>query len=709
MKEGQKLLEAALYYANLGYKVFPLHYIKENGRCSCPKHNCESQGKHPYYGNCVSIKFKENASSDSKQIEKWWTNTSMINCNIGIITGPENNLSVLDIDIHNGKPGMEEFEKLKERFLTEGGETFPDDNPIVVTGSGGLQIYFNYHKDVNNSSALIAPGLDTRGKGGYVVAPPSFNVGGQYAWKNWIDKFPTKPCPQIIADELIAKKKAPKYSHKTIAGASSGAIAASSKIPSYSNDSILKGVAQGQRDEILFKYACRLKTKGLSKKEVTQILLNAAKNCTPPFPKSEALQKVESAFRYTSNSTSGSVQSQLISNGKPIREIKFSDINGNRIPNTFNNLKSILDHYDIRVRYNEMSKEQEIDIPGMSFISDMRRNNEIAHIESLCCLHSFPTSNISQYLGILAKEFHPVRDWIESKPWDGNSRIPRLMETIECESDDIRDLYLGKWLVSAVAALYEPGGISAQGVLIFSGGQGIGKTRWLKSLVGNQNQDWCKDGAILSPGNKDSVYGVITKWLVELGEMESTFKKSDVEQLKAFITKDSDEMRLPYERKPEKYPRRTVFFGSVNSEQFLVDNTGNRRYWTLRVDGCNWEHYINMQQLWAEIYSLYKNGQKYYLDNFETLLVNQENQKFELVDPFEQVFFDEFIIPGSIDDKHPHRPVISIHATDIYKECFDTKNPARKDVNNAIKILSKHNIKTKIEKKTKLYQLKRKS
>jgi hypothetical protein len=697
------LLKAALHYAGLGYKVFPLHYIIGDEKCSCPKPDCSSQGKHPYYGRGVSIKFKDDASSNPEQIRKWWSDPSMSNCNIGIPTGPENDLSVLDIDVHNGDPGMEELQKLKDRCQQQTSEAFPKDCPTVRTGSGGLQMYFKYHQDVNNSSSMIAQGLDTRGKGGYIVAPPSFNKGGQYKWEKWLHENPAQTCPQIIADELIAKKAAPKATKKT--AATVGAVAISTNTSSYTNDSILKGVAQGQRDETLFKYACRLKTKGLSKKEVSQILLNAANNCIPPFPKSEALQKVESAFRYSSN---GSQQSQLTSNGISVTKINFVDVNGNRILNTINNLKSILDHYDIKVRYNEMSKEQEIDIPGASFISDMKRNNEFAHIESLCCLHSFPTSNISQYLGILAKEYHPVRNWIESKPWDGKTRITEFFATVECGSETIKDLYLKKWLVSAVAALYEPRGVSAQGVLIFSGGQGIGKTRWLKSLAGKQNQHWCKDGAILSPSNKDSVYGVITKWLVELGEMESTFKKSDVEQLKVFITKNSDELRLPYERKPEKYPRRTVFFGSVNSEQFLVDNTGNRRYWTLRVEDCNWEHTIDMQQLWAEIYALYKKGEPYHLDALETLIVNKENQKYELVDPFEQVFFDKFIIPNSSDDKHLHRPAIYIHITDIYKECFDLKNVARKDVNNAAKILSKHSIVTKTQRKTRFYQLKRK-
>ncbi len=265
------------------------------------------------------------------------------------------------------------------------------------------------------------------------------------------------------------------------------------------------------------------------------------------------------------------------------------------------------------------------------------------------------------------------------------SRIEELLKTVECEDNLLKDMYLRKWLISAVAALYLPHGISAQGVVIFSGGQGIGKTRWLKSLAGKGNHHWCMEGAILNPSSKDSVYSVITKWLVELGEMESTFKKSDIEQLKAFITKDYDELRRPYDRNPEKFPRRTVFFGSVNSEQFLVDNTGNRRFWTLRVTDCDWEHTINMQQLWAEIYQMYLAGEYYHLTPVETDIVNTANKKHEVIDPFEEIFYDFFIIPNSPEDTRSSRPTIKIHASNILKKCFDTKNPSRKDVNNAKK------------------------
>jgi putative DNA primase/helicase len=72
------------------------------------------------------------------------------------------------------------------------------------------------------------------------------------------------------------------------------------------------------------------------------------------------------------------------------------------------------------------------------------------------------------------------------------------------------------------------------------------------------------------------VMSAVSHWVVELGELDSTFKKSDVSVLKAFITRRQDKLRRPYARRDSVFPRRTVFAGTVNDYQFLHDNTGNR-------------------------------------------------------------------------------------------------------------------------------------
>jgi putative DNA primase/helicase len=121
--------------------------------------------------------------------------------------------------------------------------------------------------------------------------------------------------------------------------------------------------------------------------------------------------------------------------------------------------------------------------------------------------------------------------------------------------------------------------------------------------------------------------------MVELGELDATFRKSDIAALKSFLTSDRDIYRLPYARKNTSKPRQTVFFASVNDESFLSDQTGNRRYWTVQCQSIDFDHQIDMQQFWAEVKAIYEAGESWYLDRDQMGELNTHNQEFTAVDP----------------------------------------------------------------------------
>jgi len=100
-------------------------------------------------------------------------------------------------------------------------------------------------------------------------------------------------------------------------------------------------------------------------------------------------------------------------------------------------------------------------------------------------------------------------------------------------------------------------------------------------------------------GNKDTAIKALGYWITELGELDATFKKSDIEALKAFITERTDVIRSPYGRTANKYGRRTVFYASVNELEFLKDSE-NRRFWVLEVDSFKFPSF-NVAQFWAQI------------------------------------------------------------------------------------------------------------
>ena len=140
-------------------------------------------------------------------------------------------------------------------------------------------------------------------------------------------------------------------------------------------------------------------------------------------------------------------------------------------------------------------------------------------------------------------------------------------------------------------------------------------------------------GHSLDPANKDSVLKAVSHWLVELAELDSTFKR-DIGRIKGFLTSGSDRIRRPYARLESEFARHTVFCASVNDANFLVDETGNSRFWTIAVESVNYTHAINMQQLFAQIAVEYEAGAQWWLTDVEELelaLVNQDHRVVSLV------------------------------------------------------------------------------
>jgi putative DNA primase/helicase len=289
-------------------------------------------------------------------------------------------------------------------------------------------------------------------------------------------------------------------------------------------------------------------------------------------------------------------------------QIVFKDINSKGSAKaTIDNFKMLLTHYGITIKYNEMSKDYEITIPNKTFHKDIQDNAKMAEIRSLCHYQGFPVQEIDIYIVTIGNEnsYHPVRDYIDNGPsWDGVDRLPLYYNTFELETENkMKELILRKWVLSLVGALYYDN-FSCEGVLTLYGEQGIGKTISVENIVPRQfHNTWNKDGVVIDTQNKDTQIKALKYWITELGEVDATFKKSDIEALKGFITEKVDVLRLPYERKPNTYQRRTVFYATVNEEEFLRDSQ-NRRFWILHVKKI---HHIDLDiyQFWKQIKHMY--------------------------------------------------------------------------------------------------------
>lgn len=253
-------------FAAMGWKMFPVWHIV-NGACACQKGvNCDHPGKHPRTRTGV-----KEATNNVDVLRAWWE--SFPGCNWGLACGRDTNVFVVDLDPSKG--AYDSFEE----FELQRGEPIPV-SLIAHTGGGGRHLYFSYPETKIMNRVEWLPGVDVRSDGGYVILPPGNHIsGGEYRWENW--GTPLVPAPQDLISALADSRSG---------GAARDDLG--------STDSLMQGIEEGSRDEMLFRLACRLRRELRdSRRAVEVLILDAAAHCSPPFPEAEALAKVDQAFK----------------------------------------------------------------------------------------------------------------------------------------------------------------------------------------------------------------------------------------------------------------------------------------------------------------------------------------------------------------------------------------------------------------------------
>lgn len=205
-------------------------------------------------------------------------------------------------------------------------------------------------------------------------------------------------------------------------------------------------------------------------------------------------------------------------------------------------------------------------------------------------------------------QFNPVLDYFAGKTWDGYDHLGRLYHTMGIQNDELSKTLVEKWFMQGWALLHNNANgnnkpYGGEGVLTLSGPQGCGKTSFFKIMA--IDSAFFREGQAIT-GDKDTTRRAVTAWITELGEIGCTFK-SDVDALKAFITDPEDRYRLPYAQTDTVALRRTNLGGTVNGDRYLIDNTGNRRFWTVPVteidtDALYDEDYTDPTQIWLQVW-----------------------------------------------------------------------------------------------------------
>lgn len=244
---------AALDYLGRGWSVIPI----AAGR------------KHPL----VRWEDHQHRRADADEVGRWYRRWP--DAGIGIVTGMISGLVVLDIDPRHG--GDDSLEDLERRFA-------PLPHTIeALTGGGGRHVYFAHPGGTIRNRVGLAPGIDLRGDGGMVVAPPSLHPSGRrYAWEisHHPDDTPLAPLPRWLLE--VTPDEGGHRGH----GAD------------YWRRLVHQGVVEGERNSAVASFAGHLLWRGVDVEVATELLLcwNRVR-CRPPLPDDEVVRTVESILR----------------------------------------------------------------------------------------------------------------------------------------------------------------------------------------------------------------------------------------------------------------------------------------------------------------------------------------------------------------------------------------------------------------------------
>ena len=254
--------------------------------------------------------------------------------------------------------------------------------------------------------------------------------------------------------------------------------------------------------------------------------------------------------------------------------------------------------------------------------------------------------------------FNPVKERIESQVWDGKSRIETLFIDFLGAEDNVYTREVTKrWIVGTVARTYQPG-IKFEIVPVLSGKQGIGKST-LPSLL--YTDEYFSDSLEGLGENKDDYLQLRSNVILELGEL-SSLKKTDINKAKNFISAKHDDIRMPYEKNTVKWPRRCVFIGTTNDNEYLVDFSGNRRFFPLPCKNEPKQNMFKMNgnyflQVLAEAKVLYEDKQRIFFDYGNELdkevleMAEKYQDEAKLDDPAEEaiVKYLSMVVPDTWD------------------------------------------------------------
>ena len=574
-----KLLDAAIEYATkYKWAVFP----------------CSPTSKKPLTPHgCKDAKKSVGA------IKAWWKKWP--DASIGIATGSVSGLIVIDEDLDEDK-GLNGYEAVGEWERING--TLPE-TVQCITGRGGYHLYYQYDgTDIKNRAGIL-DGVDVRGEGGYVIAPPSMHPNGtEYQWEDAPDEIPLAQIDETVRRFLFGENEKPR-------------TASDFKVPDR--------IPSGKRNDTLFRLACSMQSQGLPDAAIMAALEQTNRTaCDVPVDDDELETIISSALKYQKG------ELKTISKDMPewrepqitMMVNKDGEVTDKPAQTIHNAEEAIMYDRELfgRIRLNEIAYAPFVygNLPwknnkGWREWSNTDDSNLRSYIEKNYGLKS--SDKIMDALTNVCSKYpvNPIKSMLETchDNWDGNKHVENLLPMmLGAEKNEYTAAVMRLVMMGAVARVYHPG-CKFDYMMVLVSDQGIGKSTFLRLLC--INDAWFNDNFSTLDGDK-AVEKLRGMWIVELAELQATKRARDVETIKAFITSRVDTYRVPYGRRTEQRPRMCILCGTSNPTDFLTDRTGNRRFLpiTCGVHSVTFDIFANesatrmeFAQAWGEIMDEY--------------------------------------------------------------------------------------------------------
>src|SRR5262249_45497706 len=285
----------------------------------------------------------------------------------------------------------------------------------------------------------------------------------------------------------------------------------------------------------------------------------------------------------------------------------------------------------INVRFNEFDQRTYVHHNGRWIeMTDAVIRAVMVEMHDAGCLSAKNlVSEMLHHLGA-RNRVHPVREYVNSLTWDRKRRLPKLLPYYLTAEDTPLNRAMGQaWMIAAVRRVRQPG-VKFDYILTLQGEQGSGKSTFFRILAGD---DWFNDSLEIGVSAKEVIENASGSWIVELAEL-SSMSRREVEEVKKFTTIQADRARTAWARVAEMVPRQFVFGATVNRAEFLIDDTGNRRFWVAAV-GQTRENELrrDRDQLWAEAAHLEDQGQPHTIPDELWTEVAAVNERHMVQDP----------------------------------------------------------------------------